>query len=224
VTDGCLRQPVSNRAGQNRDMAKIKLTKGELKKQRDALVQYQRYLPTLQLKKQQLQAQILTQLALREEKERLKQKKKESIGAWIGLLSEPAIHMKPWIKPKEVITESKNIAGIDIPVFERVEFALVEYDLFTTPLWVDNAIEALRGFMAIEEELKVIQKGIDILRHELRITTQRVNLFEKVKIPEAQEAIRLIKIYLGDQLSNAVGRSKIAKNKIERAMLEEVFV
>lgn len=224
MTDGCLRQPVSNRAGQNRDMAKIKLTKGELKKQRDALVQYQRYLPTLQLKKQQLQAQILTQLALREEKERLKQKKKESIGAWIGLLSEPAIHMKPWIKPKEVITESKNIAGIDIPVFERVEFALVEYDLFTTPLWVDNAIEALRGFMAIEEELKVIQKGIDILRHELRITTQRVNLFEKVKIPEAQEAIRLIKIYLGDQLSNAVGRSKIAKNKIERAMLEEVFV
>lgn len=205
-------------------MAKIKLTKGELKKQRDALVQYQRYLPTLQLKKQQLQVEILTQLALREEKERLQLKKKESIGAWIGLLSEPTIDMKSWIKPKGVITESKNIAGIDIPIFERVEFAPVEYDLFTTPLWVDNAIEALRGFIAIEEELKVIQKGIDILRHELRITTQRVNLFEKVKIPEAQEAIRLIKIYLGDQLSNAVGRSKIAKNKIERAMLEEVFV
>jgi len=205
-------------------MAKIKLTKGELKKQRDALVQYQRYLPTLQLKKQQLQVEILTQLALREEKERLQLKKKESIEAWIGLLSEPTIDMKSWIKPKGVITESKNIAGIDIPIFERVEFAPVEYDLFTTPLWVDNAIEALRGFIAIEEELKVIQKGINILRHELRITTQRVNLFEKVKIPEAQEAIRLIKIYLGDQLSNAVGRSKIAKNKIEIAMLEEVFV
>jgi len=60
------------------------------------------------------------------------------------------------------------------------------------------------------------------LRKELSVTTQRVNLFEKVKIPEAQENIRLIKIYIGDQLSNAVGRSKIAKRKIEEAALEEI--
>jgi V/A-type H+-transporting ATPase subunit D len=50
-----------------------------------------------------------------------------------------------------------------------------------------------------------------------------VNLFEKVKIPEAEETIRLIKIYLGDQMANAVGRSKIAKKKIEQAELEEVL-
>ena len=205
-------------------MAKIKLTKGELKRQRDALTQYQRYLPTLQLKKQQLQMEILSQLTLREEKERLLQKRKAAIETWINLLSEPKVNIKLWIKPKEVITKTKNIAGIDIPVFERVEFSPVEYDLFTTPLWVDNAIEALRGFVVTEEEIKVIQKGIGILRHELRITTQRVNLFEKVKIPEAQEAIHLIKIYLGDQMTNAVGRSKIAKNKIERAVLEEIFI
>jgi V/A-type H+-transporting ATPase subunit D len=58
----------------------------------------------------------------------------------------------------------------------------------------------------------------------LRITTQRVNLFEKVKIPGAKEAIRLIKIYIGDQMTNAVGRSKIAKNKIEEADFEVVAV
>jgi V/A-type H+-transporting ATPase subunit D len=40
-------------------MSKIKLTKGELKRQRDSLKQFQRYLPTLQLKKQQLQMKIL---------------------------------------------------------------------------------------------------------------------------------------------------------------------
>ena len=60
------------------------------------------------------------------------------------------------------------------------------------------------------------------MRKELSVTTQRVNLFEKVKIPEAQENIRLIKIYIGDQLSNAVGRSKIAKRKIEEAALKEI--
>ena len=36
----------------------IKLTKNEQKKQKDALRQFQRYLPTLQLKKQQLQVVI----------------------------------------------------------------------------------------------------------------------------------------------------------------------
>lgn len=203
---------------------KVKLTKGELKRQRDALAQYERYLPTLQLKKQQLQIEILQQIVLREEKERLELKKKEAIEVWAGLLVEPAVPMKEWIKPKEVITSSKNIAGTDIPVFEKAEFGAVEYDLFTTPLWIDNALEALRLLISLQEEIKVIQKGIGILRQELRITTQRVNLFEKVKIPEATEAIRLIKIYLGDQMANAVGRCKIAKNKIEKALAEEVFV
>ena len=39
-------------------MAKIKLTKNELKVQRDALKRFERYLPTLQLKKQQLQLEV----------------------------------------------------------------------------------------------------------------------------------------------------------------------
>ncbi len=39
-------------------MAKIKLTKNELKKQRDNLRRFTRYLPTLDLKKQQLIREI----------------------------------------------------------------------------------------------------------------------------------------------------------------------
>jgi V/A-type H+-transporting ATPase subunit D len=78
--------------------------------------------------------------------------------------------------------------------------------------------------VSLLEETKVIEQGISVLKHELRITTQRVNLFEKVKIPEAKEAIHLIKIYIGDQMTNSVGRSKIAKNKIEESDVEEVAV
>jgi V/A-type H+-transporting ATPase subunit D len=122
------------------------------------------------------------------------------------------------IKPKAIIASVKNIAGVDLSVFERAEFESVEYDLFIAPLWVDFAIEELRKLVSLCCEIKVLEKGIEVLRHELRITTQRVNLFEKIKIPEASEAIRAIKIYLGDQMANAVGRSKIAKRKIE--MLE----
>lgn len=205
-------------------MPKVKFTKGELKKQRDALKQYQRYLPTLQLKKQQLQMEILRQRTIFEEKNREKAKKREAVEEWTGLLSDPTVNMRPWITPKEIIIGSRNIAGAELPLFDHVEFGSAEYDLFITPLWVDAAIEALKELVSIRKEANVIEEGIAILRHELRITNQRVNLFEKVKIPEAKEAIRLIKIYLGDQMANAVGRSKIAKRKIETAVLEGVAV
>lgn len=200
-------------------MGKVKLTKGELKRQRDALRQYQRYLPTLQLKKQQLQLEISWQMAILEEKQRARQAKRDSIAAWAGLLAEPRINLSRWVVPKEIIAGARNIAGVDLPVFERAEFQFADYDLFIMPLWVDSAIVALRELASLREEIALLQKGIIVLRCELRITTQRVNLFEKVKIPEAEEAIRLIKIYIGDQTANAVGRSKIAKRKIEAVMV-----
>lgn len=198
-------------------MSKIRFTKGELKRQRDSLRQYERFLPTLQLKKQQLQIEILLQLSLLEEKRQLEAKKRAAAELWAGLLAEPGIDLKPLLRPVKILSNTKNIAGVDLPIFNQAEFPVAEYDLFTLPLWVDAALEALKALASLREEIRVIQKGIEILRQELRITTQRVNLFEKVKIPEATEAIRLIKIYLGDQMANAVGRSKIAKAKISEA-------
>jgi len=201
-------------------MAKIKLTKGELKKQKDSLGQFERYLPTLQLKKQQLQIEILRQLAILEDKSNQEKSRRAAIEAWAGLFAEPGINIRQWIKVGKVLTGTKNIAGVDLPVFEQAEFVHMDYDLFTTPFWVDAAIEAIEQLISLREEIGVVEKGIAVLRQELRITTQRVNLFEKVKIPEAEEAIRLIKIYLGDQMANAVGRCKIAKRKIEELVLE----
>jgi len=202
---------------------KIKFTQGELKRQRDALRQYERYLPTLQLKKQQLHLEILQrQNALIGRKKSLSEKEK-SAENWLGLLVEVQ-KIRQWLIPEKIITAKKNITGVDVPVFERVDFEPAEYDLFLTPLWVDAGLETLREMVSLQEEIRVIEKGLSILKHELRITTQRVNLFEKVKIPEAKEAIRKIKIYISDQMTNAVGRSKIAKNKIEEANFEEVAV
>jgi V/A-type H+-transporting ATPase subunit D len=202
-------------------MPKIKLTKGELKKQRDNLRQYYRYLPTLQLKKQQLQMEMLKQAARMDEKARAEETKKRDSKLWSALLSDQEVDIKPYLKPASVLRSSRNVAGVDIPVFEKTEFRPAEYDLFLMPLWVDAAIENLRAIVSLIEEIRVLNEGMSVLRQELRITTQRVNLFEKVKIPEAEEAIRTIKIYIGDQMANAVGRSKIAKKKIEEAVARE---
>lgn len=202
-------------------MPKIRFSKGELKKQRDSLKQYSRYLPTLQLKKQQIQMEILRQhIMLQEAQEKLAVAMNDSI-KWAGLLSEKNAFDNRWVQPKHVSKSFKNVAGVDLPVFEKCEFNTAEYDLFTTPLWVDAAIEGLRAIAILREEMKVLEEGVAVLRQELRVTTQRVNLFEKVKIPEAEEAIRRIKIYIGDQMANAVGRSKAAKRKIEMAFALE---
>lgn len=205
-------------------MGKIKFTKGELKRQRDSLRRFERYLPILQLKKQQMQLEI------QRVHEKLKFKIQEmddlenEISDWANLLEESGDYMAGWIRPKNISVSSFNIAGVDIPIFEKIEFEEAEYDLFSTPLWVDTAIIKLRKFITFLEEKKILDEQLKILSEELRITNQRVNLFEKVKIPECAENIRRIRIYLGDQQAGAVGRSKMAKNKIERMSLEAILV
>ena len=156
-----------------------------------------------------------------EERNNARDSARTEIKTWAGLLTEPGTDIKKWLKPKEILRGSKNVAGVDLDIFQRAEFIHPEYDLFITPLWVDQAIENLRKLISLREEIAILEKGIEILKHELRVTTQRVNLFEKVKIPEAKEAIRLIKIYIGDQMANAVGRSKIAKRKIEAFIMQQ---
>ena len=205
-------------------MAKVKLTKGELKRQRDSLKQYRHYLPTLLLKKQQLQMKILEARRLHAEREGVLKIKLEQIDLWAGLLADSSIDIRTWVKPQDIFIKTINIAGANVPVYDDISFPVAEYDLYATPFWVDRAIEEVRLMATLLSELKVIREAIAVLEQELRVTTQRVNLFEKVKIPECLEHIRKICIYLGDQQANAVGVSKVAKKKIEVRDLELVVV
>lgn len=196
-------------------MAKVKLTKNELKNQKDMLKRFQRYLPTLILKKQQLQMVMRQVEAQVREKLEAKQAAQREIDTWIAVFGEP-VDVARYIHIRSLRTSVGNIAGIDIPVFEELVFEPSDQDFFTTPPWVDAGIDALTKMLRFDAEIAVLEEQLKLLETELRITTQRVNLFEKVKIPEAKENIRQIRIYLGDQQTAAVVRGKIAKNKVER--------
>ena len=199
----------------------VKLTKNEQKKQKDALKQFNRYLPTLQLKKQQLQT-VIRQIEGEIEEYRLAQQKLiSSLQNWIAVFGEnssfDSLHTLDNLVKIDTIKQGKgNIAGVEIPIFEDLTCKDISYSLFEYPLWVDSGIEALKKASVYDARVKTLQEQIDLLNKELRTTSQRVNLFEKVKIPEAKENIRRIGIYLGDQQTSAVVRGKIAKKKLTK--------
>ena len=195
-------------------MAKIKLTKNELKVQKDALKMYRRYLPTLTLKKQQLQSEIRTieakAKAVRKEREDLVFRFRD----WIAVFSETDAFPKGIITVSNIRKGKGNIAGVDIPIFEGADFSRGDYDLYDTPLWVDIAANHMEKAMSLDLEAEVLDEQVRLLEKELLATSQRVNLFEKVKIPETEENIKKISIYMADQQVSAVVRSKISKRKI----------
>ena len=193
-------------------MAKIKYTKNELKAQRDALTRFTRYLPTLLLKKQQLQVELRTLDAEIEAKRAEEEQSRADLAAWLKLFSEP-FDFEPYIQVDRIERSRGNIAGVNIPIFGSISFIEATPDLFETAPWVDSGIELLRQLIRLRVERQIIEEQQELLSAELRTTSQRVNLFEKVKIPECKEHIRVIRIFMGDQQTAAVARSKIAKGK-----------
>ncbi|MFH1772599.1 MAG: V-type ATP synthase subunit D [Candidatus Omnitrophota bacterium] len=196
-------------------MARIKLTKNELRRQKEALKRFRRYLPMLLLKKQQLQAEIFKIHKKINELEKQFNGVRENVFIWADVFAEDA-GIDKIISVEDILTENGNIAGLDIPLYKGINFKIESYDLMLTPLWVDSALVEIKRAAELNARLIIADKQSTILQDELRITTQRVNLFEKIKIPEAKENIRFISIYLGELQTQEVVRGKIAKAKIER--------
>ncbi len=197
-------------------MAKIKHTKNELKTQRDALRRFKRYLPTLLLKKQQLQLEMRQLEQRMEEVQAEADRLMASIAPWVRLFARP-FDLAAIVKLRAVRTTTGNIAGVNIPVLQDIEFDPIELDLHGTDAWVDEGRETVEKLVRFQIEREILAEEHRLLGEELRTTTQRVNLFEKVKIPEAQSNIRIIRIFLGDAQTAEVARAKIAKGKSEDA-------
>ena len=195
-------------------MAKIKLTKTELKAQTDALKRFQRFLPMLQLKKQQLQGEIAGIVQKAEETSAKERAIRAGLDRWVGLFATDEDLIAGLVKVREVKTGMANVAGVAIPTFESIDTDVKEVDVWSTPAWVDDAVETTTQVLSLQCERAIYEEQRRLVEMELQLTSQRVNLFEKVKIPECKEAIRRIKIAIGDEQTAAVTRGKIAKGRV----------
>lgn len=197
-------------------MAEIKFTKNELRAQQNRLGQLQKYLPTLQLKKAMLQLQVSEariEIAKCEENYSLTHRTVEKFSEL--LVENVVVNPLEFAKIIKVNKRYENIAGVEVPYFESVDFEDYTYSLYDSPAWVDSAIVALRNAAEAQVRIRVAEEKKAALEKELREVSIRVNLFEKILIPRAMKNIRKIKVFLNDQLLTAVSQAKVAKEKIE---------
>jgi len=195
--------------------AKLKLTKDSLSKEKKALARFSRFLPTLKLRKTQLFNEIHRVRQEVKENEEALQKVTDDLARWVAVFAED-LSIEDYCNLERAVVRQGNVAGIEIPVFESADFNEKPYDLIAMPFWLDAGLEALKQSILLKLQLGVLKEQLEIISQELTTTVQRINLFEKVKIPETQENIRKIRIFLGDQQTAGVVRGKMTKSKLTR--------
>lgn len=194
-------------------MSGIALNKTALNDQRDKLVTYARFLPSLELKRDQLLAErhgAARRLAAldREWSEQL-----AAVGHDLPMLADPGIRLEGLVRVRAVYRGSERRLGLDLPVLRQVDFTVAEYGFLTTPHWVDAVASRLRAALQLAMQRQVERERVAILELALKKVNQRINLFEQVLIPETRRTVKTIQIALADAEKAAVVRAKLAKRK-----------
>ena len=197
-------------------MANVAINKSSLAHERSQLKLFQRFLPSLDLKRQQLLTEQKTaQEQLRETEEQLGQLN-QSIEDLMEPLGAYDIDLSQLVTIDRVVIDEENIVGAKLPVAREVQFKTASYSMLAKPYWVDFLVDYLQQACTLRVHVQVRNERLVRLNKQVRRITQRVNLFEKVLIPRAQSNIKRIQIGLGEQERSAVVRSKIAKRKHAR--------
>ena len=194
-------------------MARLSFSKASLHKESAQLKRFKKYLPSLDLKRQQLIAErtkAIVRLAKTEEQIRSCY---AIVTEQIPMLSDEHIDLDGLVTVKQAVIDEENLVGIKLPVLKQIEIQCQPYSYLTKPHWVDLVVCQLKEMLELKIRLTVNQQRLEILQQAVKKVTQRVNLFDKVLIPKAQKNIGKIRIFLSDAERAAVVRAKITKQK-----------
>jgi V/A-type H+-transporting ATPase subunit D len=205
-------------------MATVALSKSSLQQQRDRLRLFERFLPSLELKRQQLTAEYKKALQVLAEAEQGAAQASRSLPALLPVLGSVRMQLSGLIHIRRVEVAEEDVLGLRLPTLRAVEFDTAAYSLLATPFWLDDLVTCLQDVATYRLRVQVYRERVARMQGAVRRVTQRVNLFEKVLIPNAKQNIARIQIFLSDIERAAVVTSKIAKGKraLERASAEDV--
>lgn len=167
-------------------------------------------LPTLKSKESALRVEVKKAKDTAEELDRKFEEKKRSYENIMALWSEFDPEL---VTVKEVKYTTKKIAGVETPVLEDVILDVKPFSIFNKPKWFLDGVEILKEVVMLAIERDFFYKKMNILMYARKKTTQKVNLYEKVQIPEIQDGLRKIKRFLEDQENLAKSSQKIIKKK-----------
>lgn len=194
-------------------MARLRLSKGALVKQREQLKLYERLLPSLDLKRRQLSVEADKARSARRALAEHLGELERAIGTELPMMAVPEIDLRGLIKLRAVNLHTQNIVGVKLPELDSIDCEVPQYSELARPAWIDLVVERMRDSAEAHVRLDIANRRVEILERAVRRVTQRVNLFERVLIPNAKAHIKRIQIYLGDLERDAVVRSKIAKSR-----------
>lgn len=114
---------------------------------------------------------------------------------------------------KEIVLNIIKIAGVKTPELKQINYEVANFSRFSSPVWLNGGIVILKQITEIICQMEIAEKKLEILEYARKKTTQKVNLYEKVQIPEFSEAIRKIKRYLEDVDNLEKASQKITKQR-----------
>ena len=192
-------------------MTELKLSKSGLQKQRDDLRLYERVLPSLDLKRMQLSAELKRARQQLAEAKAEVEKLNKQVADQLPMLANRDIDVSGLVQVEAFRIEEENLVGVKLPKLVEVKCRVAEYSMLAKPHWVDTLVEQLKHMVEQKTRVEVSAERVRLLEQAERRITQRVNLFDKILIPTAKKNIKKIQIYLADAERAAVVRSKITK-------------
>jgi len=201
-------------------MARLQLSKSALSREQKNLRTYKRFLPSLDLKRQQVMAERNEAARQLAQTQREIDELRKAAGDINPMLANRDVDLTDLARITDVSLDVENVVGTRLPTLTAVTVEVRDYPLMGKPFWVDITAQMLRQMLELRVRLQVEQRRLALLEEAVKTITQRVNLFDKVLIPRARQNIKRIQIYLSDLQTAGVVRSKIAKRK--RATMEAV--
>jgi V/A-type H+/Na+-transporting ATPase subunit D len=194
-------------------MATLSLNKSSLQQQREKLGLFERFLPSLDLKRQQLTTEYKKSVQVLAEAEQGAGKASRSLTGLLPILGSATMKLSGLVRIRRIDIGEEDVLGVRLPALKAVEFATADYSLLATPFWIDDLVTCLKEVATYRIRLHVYRERAARMQSAVRRITQRVNLFDKVLIPNAKRNIARIQIFLSDVGRAAVVTSKIAKGK-----------
>ncbi|HMO28025.1 V-type ATP synthase subunit D [Enterovirga sp.] len=194
-------------------MAQVTLSKSQLSREKEALASYRRYLPALDLKRQQLMAERNKARAAKAQHEHDARRAVEEAGAALPMLADRRIVLDGLVRVKSVRMGVQNVAGVRLPVVGEIELEVAPYGFMTRPHWVDAVVQRLEAAIRLRLDSRIADERVAILDKAVTRISQRTNLLEKILIPQAEKNIRRILVFLGDAERAGVVAAKLSKGK-----------